>query len=188
MKAVLLISGGFDSSVAGHLMKDKLELIGLHFSYEPFTDNKAEIKARNSCKLLGIKKLVVINIGKDVEKISNKCNHKYYFVLSKRLMFKKAEEIAKKEKANFLITGESLGQVSSQTLENLYCIDKSVNIPVLRPLIGFDKNEIINIAKKIGSYEINVGPEVCDVLGPKHPIIKGRIEDVEREERMLGFV
>ena len=100
-------------------------------------------------------------------------------------MFKKAEELAKKEKANFIITGESLGQVSSQTMENLYCIDKAVDILVLRPLIGFDKNEIIDIAKKIGTYDISVGPEVCDVLGPKHPITKGRIEEVEREEEFI---
>ena len=185
MKGILLISGGFDSAVAGYLLKDKLDLIGLDFSYEPFTDNLPELKSRKNCDVLGIKRFISINMGKELEIISKKSKHKYYFILSKRLMFKKAEELAKKEKANFIITGESLGQVSSQTMENLYCIDKAVDILVLRPLIGFDKNEIIDIAKKIGTYDISVGPEVCDVLGPKHPITKGRIEEVEREEEFI---
>ena len=185
MKGILLISGGFDSVVAGYLLKDKLDLIGMHFSYEPFTDNSPELKSRKNCDVLGIKRFISVNMGKELEIISKKSKHKYYFILSKRLMFKKAEELAKKEKADFIITGESLGQVSSQTMENLYCIDKAVNIPVLRPLIGFDKNEIIDIAKKIGTYETSVGPEVCDVLGPKHPVTKGRIEDVEREEEFI---
>lgn len=185
MKGIVLISGGFDSGISAYLMKSKLDLVALHFSYEPFTDNQTEKKARKVCKVLGIKKFIVINIGKEVADISKKCNHKYYFVLSKRLMLKKGEGLAKKEKADFLITGDSLGQVSSQTLENLYCIDQAVDIPVLRPLIGFDKNEIIDLCKKIKIHDIAIGPEVCDVLGPKHPITRGRIENVEREERFL---
>ena len=186
MKGILLISGGFDSAVAGYLLKNKLDLIGLHFSYEPFTDKNPEIKSKDVCDILKIKKFMSINIGKDIENISNRCGQRYYFILSKRLMFKKAEEIARQEGAEFIITGESLAQVSSQTLENLYCIDQAVKIPVLRPLIGFNKDEIIDIAKKIGTYEVCIGPEVCDVLGPKHPLTKANIIRVEEEEKLYG--
>lgn len=186
MKGLLLISGGFDSPVAGYLMQQKrVEIIAVHFSYEPFTDNGPEIKSRKASELLGFKKFVVVNIGKECEQIAKNCNHKFYFVLTKRLMLRKAEEIAKREKCDFLITGENLAQVSSQTLLNLKSITDAVKIPILRPLLTYEKNEIIKLAMKIGTYEISKGPEVCDVLGPKHPATRSNLEDIRIEEGKL---
>ena len=146
MKGLLLISGGFDSPVAGYLMQQKgVEIIAVHFSYEPFTDNQPEIKASKAVEILGFKKLITINISKDCENIAKNCDHRLYFVLTKRLMLKKAEEIAKTENCNFLITGENLGQVSSQTISNLRSITDAVKIQVIRPLLTYDKTEIIKL-------------------------------------------
>ncbi len=186
MKGLLLISGGFDSPVAGYLMQQKgVEIIAVHFSYEPLTDNSPEIKSRKVSEILGFKKVIVVNISKECEQIAKVCNHRLYFVLTKRLMLKKAEEIAKKEGCNFLITGENLAQVSSQTLSNLRSITEAVKMQVLRPLLTYDKTEIINLAIKIGTYEISKGPEVCDILGPKHPATRSDLEEVKREEQKL---
>ncbi len=187
MKGILLISGGFDSPVAGYLMKEKgVEIVPIHFSYEPFTDNGPELKAREACKLLGFNNLIIVNIGKECERIAKKCNNRLYFVLTKRLMLSLAEKEAEKHGCDFLITGENLGQVSSQTIKNLYAITKAVKIQVLRPLLTYDKIEIIKIAKKIGTYDVSIGPEACDVLGPKHPATICRLEDVENEEAKLS--
>jgi len=183
MKGLLLISGGFDSPVAGYIMqKQDIEIIALHFSYEPFTDNGPEIKSRKASEILGFKKFIVINISKECELIAKKCEHKYYFILTKRLMIKKATEIAKKEDCYFLITGENLGQVGSQTLTNLNSITLATDMKILRPLLTYDKNEIIKIARNIFTYDVSVGPEVCDVLGPRNPATKSEIEDIEYEE------
>lgn len=187
MNALLLISGGFDSAVAGYLMQQRgIEITAVNFSYEPFTDNSPELKSKELSRILGFKKFLVVNISKECEKIAKKCNHKLYFVLSKRLMLKKAEEIAKKENCKFLITGENLGQVSSQTLSNLRSITDAVKMQVLRPLLTYEKNEIINLAIKIGTYETSKGPEVCDVLGPKHPATRCSLEEVKIEEAKLN--
>ncbi len=186
MKGLLLISGGFDSPVSGYLMQQKgVEIIAVHFSYEPFTDNSPEIKSREASKLLGFKKFISVNISKECEEIAKKCNHRLYFVLTKRLMLKKAEEIAKKENCEFLITGENLAQVSSQTLTNLRSITNAVKIKVIRPLLTYDKEEIIKIAREIGTYEISKGPEVCDILGPKYPATSSDLNEILLEEQKI---
>jgi thiamine biosynthesis protein ThiI len=185
MKALLLLSGGIDSPVAGHLMKKKMEVLAVHFSLEPFTDNEPEVKSRKLAQTLGFGKLHVINISKELKQITEKCDRKYYFVLMKRVMFRKSEELAKKLNCKFLITGENLGQVSSQTLENLYAIDTVATIPILRPLITKDKQEIIEIAEKINTFEISKGKECCDVLGPDKPSTKARLEKIIHEEAGL---
>src|SRR3989344_6079113 len=170
MKGLLLISGGFDSAVAGYLMQQKgVEVHAVHFSYEPFTDNSPEIKSKATSDLLNFKSFTVINIKKEVEEIAKKCNHRLYFILSKRLMMKKAEELAKKLGCEFLISGESLAQVSSQTLTNLNSITDAVKMQILRPLLTYEKTEILSLARKIGTNDISIGPEVCDILGPKNP-------------------
>ncbi len=185
MKGLLLISGGFDSPVAGYLMQQKgLEIIAVHFSYEPLTDNGPEIKSKKAAEVLNFKKFIVVNIAKECEQIAKNCNHRLYFVLTKRLMLKKAEEIAKKENCVFLITGENLNQVSSQTTTNLQSITNAIKIQVLRPLLTYDKEEIIKLARKIGTYDTSCGPEVCDILGPKHPATRSTIKEVIEEEKI----
>ena len=181
MKGVILISGGIDSPVAAKLMKDKeWDFEAIHYSYEPFTDDGPEKKTRKACEKLGIK-LKVINVAKDIKQIAEKCKPEYYFILSKRMMMRKAEE----EGYDYIITGEAIGQVSSQTIQNLKVIDKAVKIPIIRPLIGMNKEEIINMAKEFGTYEISLGPEVCDVFGNKHPTTRAKLETTEEEEKKL---
>ncbi len=187
MKALLLLSGGYDSPVAGHIMQKKgLEIVAVHFSYEPFTDNSPEIKSRKISEILKFNKFISINISKECEEIAAKCKRELYFILAKRLMLKKATEVAESENCSFLITGESLGQVGSQTLTNLRSITEAIKIPVLRPLLAYDKEQIIKIAREIGTYETSSGPEVCDVLGPKHPATRSKIEEVLKEEIKLN--
>lgn len=184
MKALLLLSGGIDSPVAGFLVKKKMDLMSVHFSLEPFTDNQPELKSRKLAKILGIP-MCTVNISKQLKNIVDKTDRKYYFVLMKRLMFREAENLAKKHDCNYLVTGENLGQVSSQTLENLYAIDCSVSIPVLRPIISMDKQDIIKIAEKINTFEISKGKETCDVLGPDKPSTKAKLSDILEQEKLL---
>ncbi|MEM5799706.1 MAG: 7-cyano-7-deazaguanine synthase [Candidatus Aenigmatarchaeota archaeon] len=186
-KAIVLLSGGIDSPVAAWMIKRfGIELIALHFSNEKFTGKGPEEKAKKLADFLGIKKFISIDASEDFEKIATKCNRKYYFVLIKRYMMRKAEEIAKKEGCSFIVTGESLGQVSSQTLNNLISITKVATIPIIRPLLTMDKQEIIDLARRLGTFEISKGPEVCDLLGPKHPATKSRHEDLLKEEEKLN--
>ncbi|MFQ5920155.1 MAG: tRNA sulfurtransferase [Thermoplasmata archaeon] len=187
-KGTLLLSGGIDSPVAGHLMASQgTEVLALHCSLEPFTDRAPEEKSRKIAETLGFSALYVAHLGDALAQIARKARRRYYFVLSKRLMFRVAEELARREGSTFLITGESLGQVSSQTLWNLRAIEAAVNLPVLRPLIGWDKIDIIREAERIGTFPISVGPEVCDVLGPAHPTTRAKLEVVEAEEARLHY-
>jgi len=180
-KAIALLSGGIDSPVVIHLMKDKVEVIAAHFHQEPLTDKKEVEKVKELVKLLEIKKVYLVPFVEVFKALVEKCNHKDYFVLSKIAMFKAAELIARKEKAKYLITGENLGQVSSQTLSNLATITKNIKLEIFRPVLTYDKQEIINLAKKIGTYEISKGPEICCLLGPKHPSTKSDPEKIKEE-------
>jgi len=186
-RGLLLLSGGFDSPVAGHLMQtvQGIEVLALHVSYEPVTDDASVHKAARLATHLGIRTLFVVRAGDAFKEIVKRCRHKLYFVLTKRLMMRVASEVAGREGCRWLITGESIGQVSSQTLPNLAVIDRAATVPVLRPLIAFDKQEIVDRAKEIGTYEISVGPELCDLLGPKHPATAARLDDVLAEEANL---
>jgi len=185
-KGLLLLSGGIDSPVAGYLAKEAgTELYAIHFSAEKIVGNEPLKKSIEACKILGIKKIFVADISEELVELTKKCEIRYYFLLSKRLMMKIAEKAAKNNRIDFLITGENLGQVSSQTLPNLGIIDKSVQIFIARPLLCFDKLEIIKLAEKIGTFEVSKGPELCDALGPRHPITKGTIAWAENEESKL---
>jgi len=188
MKAVLVLSGGIDSAVAGMIAKQRgIEMVAAHFSLEPFTDNSAERKSIKIAKKIGIKKLYVVKHGNIHAEIVKKINHKYYYIVTRRLMWKVAEHIAEKEKCNFMITGENLGQVGSQTLDNMAVIDNAVKIKIVRPVLCNDKNETIELAKKFGTYELSTGPEMCSVLGPKHPATKSTKEIIENEEKKLDM-
>jgi len=180
---VLLLSGGFDSPVAGHLMgRQGLDLVAAHFSLEPITDDAAAIKARTLCGILGIPSLYVVRVGEAFAEVAHAANRRFYFVLTKRLMVRLADAIADREHADVLVTGENLGQVSSQTVASLRAIDAVARHPILRPLIGFDKQEIIDRAKVIGTYEISKGPEICDLLGPPRPSTHARLDQILSEE------
>jgi len=186
MKGLLLISGGFDSPVAGYIIqKEGVEIIAVHFSYEPFTDNGPEIKSKKTSEMLKFKKFIVINIGQECSDIAKKCNHRLYFILTKRLMIKHAEKIAKQEGCEFLITGENLSQVSSQTLQNMNTITEATKMKIIRPLLTYEKVEILKLAREIGTHDISIGPEVCDALGPKYPATTSSIEEIRKEEDKL---
>ena len=186
MKGILLLSGGIDSPVAGKLAIDRgIRLIAVHFSLEPFTDNTPEKKSIAAAKEIGIKKIYIVKHGDIHAEIVKKINQRYYYIITRRLMWRVAEKIAEKENCDFMVTGENLGQVGSQTLDNLTVIDKAVEIKILRPILCNDKNETIAIAKKIGTYEMSAGPEMCSVLGPKHPATTSNVEMIEKEEEKI---
>lgn len=183
---VLLLSGGFDSPVAGDLaLANGRQLEAVHFSMEPFTDDASVRKARVLAHQLGIPRLTVIPIGDELAEFTRHCEHRHYFVLMKRLMMRIAEEFARRGDASFLVTGENLGQVSSQTLPNLAVIDAATTLPILRPLLGYDKQDIIRHAMRLGTFETSKGPEICDVLGPKHPSTASTAQAIQREEAKL---
>src|SRR5437867_527446 len=187
-KALLLLSGGIDSPVAGHLMAGRgLDVLAVHFSLEPITDDAAAVKSRKLAEKLGLSRLFVVTVGAAFAEIANACDRRLYFVISKRLMVRIAEGIARREGCAYLVTGESLGQVSSQTLQNLRAIDAASAMVVLRPLIGFDKEETVRVAREIGTYEISEGPEICDLLGPAHPATRASLQQVLAEATHLDI-
>lgn len=159
--AVALLSGGIDSPVAIHLMQPKINVIAVHFHQLPLTDEKEIIKVKELVKKLGIKRLYLVPFAEVLKLLVDKCFHNNFFILSKILMFQIAEIILKLEKNHctnsFLITGENLAQVSSQTLSNMQTITSLVNTEILRPLLVLDKQEIISVAKSIETYEVSKG-------------------------------
>ena len=181
---LLLLSGGYDSPVAGYLLqKAGYQVVALNFSQEPFVDPSHSLKAQEIAEKLHFKPFIKINIGNELLEISQTSKHAYYFVLMKRLMYKIATEIAKRYKCDFIATGESIGQVSSQTLMNLTVLENSITeIPIMRPLITYSKDEIISIAKIIDTFEISKQPESCDRLGPPKPITNANLEYTLNEE------
>lgn len=188
MKGLLLLSGGIDSPVAGYRMQQLgVDLIAVHFSSEPFTTNEAERKSCVLAEKLGIPTLYVVLHGSCYSLLVKHCTHKYYYILMRRLMLRTAEALAQQEQCDFLVTGENLGQVASQTLSNMATITEAVRIPVLRPLLCNDKQETIALARKIGTYDLSKGPEFCCVLGPKHPATQSTIDVIHTEESSLDI-
>ncbi|MFA6268274.1 MAG: hypothetical protein WCW13_00240 [archaeon] len=182
-KALLLISGGIDSPVAGKLAQEKgLDLVAIHFSQEPFTDNSAEIKSLLLCKQLGLAEMIVVKAGTALKEISDKTYHELYFILMKRFMMRVSEKIAKQNNCEFLITGESIGQVSSQTLSNLNTINQATKIEILRPVLFMNKQEIIDKSIEYGFFDTSKGPEMCDALANGSPKTKSTVKDVETQE------
>ena len=186
-KAIALLSGGIDSPVAIHLLQDKLDIIAVHFHQQPLTDEKEIEKVKAITSHLKLNKLYLVPFTPVLKELVTMCNHRDYFILSKIAMFKAAEMIAKEESAQFLITGENLAQVSSQTLSNMTSITQNLSLEILRPLLTFDKQETIEIAIKIGTYEISKGPEMCCLLGPKNPSTRSDPEKMRRELEKLDL-
>ncbi|MBI2668630.1 hypothetical protein HYX14_02190 [Candidatus Woesearchaeota archaeon] len=186
-KAIALLSGGIDSPVAIHLMQNRVGIIAAHFHQLPLTDEKEIVKVKELSKILGLKKIYLVPFAPVLQQLVSQCTHTYYFILSKIAMMRAAEIIAAKEGATYLITGENLGQVSSQTLSNLVSITKNVSLEIFRPLLTYDKEEIVRVAKRIGTYETSKGPEICCLLGPKHPATKSDWQEIGKELEKLNL-
>lgn len=180
-KAIALLSGGIDSPVSIHLMQERLDIIAAHFHQLPLVDEKEIEKVKDLVKALKVRKLYLIPFTPVLKMLVEKCNHRNYYILSKIAMFQAAEVIAAKENAKFLITGENLAQVSSQTLSNLTTITKNIKLEIFRPVLTFDKQDIIKIAEKIKTYDISKGPEICSLLGPKYPNTKSDPVEIAKE-------
>ncbi len=185
-KVLLLLSGGIDSPVVAYILKKRgFYVEAVHFYNSKLINKKYIEKVKRISKKVGIP-LTIIDI-KDVFSKISEGDRRYFFVLLKRVMYRISEGIARKKGFDFLATGENLGQVSSQTLQNLFVINKSISMPVLRPLIAYDKVEIINFAEEIGTFEMSKGPELCNILGIKHPVTQARESDVVGIERKIGI-
>ena len=193
-RAVSLISGGIDSPVASYRMMQRgCRLIFVHFHSAPYLDKSSQEKVRELVKLLTrhqfASRLYLVPFGEIQRQIVAAVMRPLRVVLYRRMMMRIAEAIAKKEKASALVTGESLAQVASQTLENLAVIEKAATLPILRPLVGMDKQEIIDQARRIGTFETSCIPDqdCCQLFVPRHPATKARLADVEEAESRLDL-
>ena len=193
-RAVSLISGGIDSPVASYRMMQRgCRLIFVHFHSAPYLDKSSQEKVRELVKLLTrhqfASRLYLVPFGEIQRQIVAAVMRPLRVVLYRRMMMRIAEAIAKKEKASALVTGESLAQVASQTLENLAVIEKAATLSILRPLVGMDKQEIIDQARRIGTFETSCIPDqdCCQLFVPRHPATKARLADVEEAESRLDL-
>ena len=191
-KGMLLLSGGIDSPVAGYfLAKRGLTIEAIHFHSYPYTSELAREKvlslAKKMCDYTGNMRIHIVSVTHIQEEIHKHCDPDYMITLLRRMMMRISENIARKNDAGALITGESLGQVASQTLQSINTTNAVVDIPVFRPLIGFDKIDIMNVAHKIGTYDISILPyeDCCTVFLPKNPVTKPRLERVLKEESKI---
>lgn len=191
-RGMVLLSGGIDSPVAAWMMaKRGMVIDAVHFHSYPYTSPRAQQKVEELAEIIssycGKINMTVINLLPIQEEIVNNCPEDETTILVRRFMMRIAEKIALKQKDLMLITGENLGQVASQTAEALVVTDQSVELPVMRPLIGMDKVEIMDMAKKIGTYEKSIEPyeDCCTVFLPKHPVTKPRLEKILNSESKL---
>ncbi len=193
-KGAILMSGGIDSPVAAYMMARRgLELRAVHFAAPPYTSELAESKVKMLTEKVsayaGRIELYIVPFTKIQETIRDACPEEYFTIIMRRLMMETAERIALKHGAKALVTGESLGQVASQTLYALACTDTAANMPVLRPLIGMDKNDIVEIARKIDTFETSILPyeDCCTVFTPKHPNTKPHLEEVVKAQEAVDW-
>jgi thiamine biosynthesis protein ThiI len=188
VRGLVLLSGGIDSPVAAYLMgRQGMETVLVHFDNRPFTSDQ-EIEKAKSLMLrlddaLGRKSLkLLVPHGKSQTEFARSCRRNMECVLCRRMMLRVAEKLAAKHGADCIVTGESLGQVASQTLANIYVEERATKLPIIRPLIGFDKVEIEKIAKEIGTYEISILPGLCCTIAPKKPSTYSKLETALEEE------
>jgi len=191
-RAAILISGGLDSPVAAWMMaKRGVELTAIHFASPPYTSELAHRKVENLLRKVaayaGRMSMITVEFTRLQEQIRDKCPQELGTVLLRRFMIKAAERIAKDEKCSALITGESLGQVASQTMQAIACTDAAADMPVFRPLIGLDKAEIIKLAYKIDTYEISIEPyeDCCTIFTPRHPRTRPPLKVAEAAEKLI---
>ena len=193
-RATLLLSGGIDSPVAGYMTaKRGVKIDAVHFSSPPYTSERSKEKviklARIISQYTGPFKLYIVNFTIPQLEIYEKCPHEQLTIIMRRIMMKISEKIAIKNKSTALITGESIGQVASQTLESLLVTDDAASIPVIRPLIAMDKDEIVDISRKINTFETSILPfeDCCTVFVPKHPDIKPILSRILKSEENLDI-
>ncbi len=193
-KGLLLLSGGIDSPVAGYMMaKRGLKLDAIHFESFPYTSERAREKVLELASIVaeysGDIFVHVVSLTHIQEELVRACEEDYFTLLLRRYMMTIAERVAKQTDSLALITGESLGQVASQTMQAIAVTDNAVGMPVFRPCIGMDKEEIVTISRKIGAFETSIQPyeDCCTVFTPKHPKTKPVLEKVKAEEDKLDF-
>ncbi len=193
-KGLLLISGGIDSPVAAYMaLKRGVKIEALHFHSFPFTGERSREKVVDLCRALvpygGSLTLHVASFTEIQKAIRQYCPPQWGITIMRRMMLRLAEKVAGERGAKALFTGENLGQVASQTMESLATIEKAVGIPVLRPLIGFDKKEIIDLAKKINTFEISIRPfeDCCTIFVPKHPVTRPEPAEATKIETAFDF-
>lgn len=191
-RAALMVSGGIDSPVAGWMMaKRGIELTAIHFASPPYTSERAEQKVHDLlgkvARYAGRIELSVVPFTEFQEAIRDKCPEELFTIIMRRMMVLCAQRIASHTGCGALITGESLGQVASQTMGAIACTDAAATMPVFRPLIGMDKDEIISISRKIDTFEISILPfeDCCTVFTPRHPRTRPKLAEVIEAESAL---
>ncbi|MBR6392635.1 MAG: tRNA 4-thiouridine(8) synthase ThiI [Eubacterium sp.] len=191
-RAAVLISGGIDSPVAAYMMaKRGIELVAVHFASPPYTTELAEEKVmtllHKVARYSGPITAYVVPFTELQEQIRDKCEEDYFTIIMRRYMMKISEILARHQHCSALITGESVGQVASQTIYALACTDASVTMPVFRPCIGMDKVEIIDISRKIDTFETSIQPyeDCCTVFTPRHPKTRAKLEEVTAAEAAI---
>lgn len=191
-KGLLLLSGGIDSPVAGWMMaKRGMGIEAVHFHSYPYTSERAQEKVFDLARILaeycGRIKIYCVNLIEIQQALAEKCPEEEMTILSRRFMMKIAEKIANANRCDVLITGESMGQVASQTIQGLIVTDNSVQLPVMRPLIALDKIDIMDTAKKIGTFETSIQPfeDCCTVFLPKHPVTKPKLDKILESEALV---
>ena len=193
-KAMLLLSGGIDSPVAGYMMaKRGIHIAAIHYVSPPYTSDRAQLKVEQLCQKLtaycGGVAFYCVPFTEIQEAIKDNCPEEFFTIIMRRLMMEIAQRIAEKDNCLALITGESVGQVASQTMAAMVCTDAACRIPVFRPCVGMDKTEIIEIARKIDTFDISVQPyeDCCTVFTPRHPKVRPVLADVEKAQNSFDF-
>ncbi|MBQ8121132.1 MAG: tRNA 4-thiouridine(8) synthase ThiI [Ruminococcus sp.] len=193
-KAMLLLSGGIDSPVAGYMMAKRGAVIdAVHFEAPPYTSDRARMKVEQLAKKItdycGDVAFYCVPFTKIQETLRDKCPEEYFTILMRRLMMEIAQRLAEKNGAQALVTGESLGQVASQTMYAMVCTDAACRLPVFRPCIGLDKTEIIDVARKIDTFETSILPyeDCCTVFTPRHPKTRPTLEAVEKAQALYDW-
>ncbi|MBO5415331.1 MAG: tRNA 4-thiouridine(8) synthase ThiI [Clostridia bacterium] len=193
-RGLLLLSGGIDSPVAGYMLaKRGVKLEAVHFESFPYTSERAKEKVLDLARLVAVYagdiNVHIVSLTHIQEELVKHCEEDYFTLLLRRYMMAIAERIAKQRDCGALITGESVGQVASQTMQALGVTDSAVSIPVFRPCIGLDKEEIVQISRKINTFETSILPyeDCCTVFTPKHPKTRPDLEKVLVQERKLDF-
>lgn len=193
-RAALLISGGIDSPVAGYMMaKRGIELTGVHFASPPYTSERAEWKVisllEKVAQYAGRIDLHIVPFTHIQEEIQRGCPEELFTLIMRRFMMRLASCIAVQEQCGALITGESVGQVASQTIPAIACTDAAAQLPVFRPVVGMDKEEIIDIARRIDTFDISIQPyeDCCTVFTPRHPRTRPKLTMVEEAEQALAI-